>query len=344
MSVVILGVTGQDGSYLAELLLEQGDSVHGVVRRTSQFNRSRIEHLRVAYPTRFELHYADLSDSTNLRRLLRKICPHRIYHLAGQSHVGLSFNLPESTFDEVAVSTLSLLEICRDLEEPPRVLLIGSSEVFGDPEESPQNENTRHRPTSPYGCAKSAALFLGGVYRQSFGLFVASAIPYNHESIRRGMNFVTRKITNTVVRISRSSDEILELGNLDGTRDWGFAPEYVEGFRRILEADEPDNFVLATGVATTVRDFASVAFETAGIPIEFEGDGVDETGRDRQSGRVLLKVNPRFFRPADPCRLKGNASKAKSILSWEPITIGPTARRRDRRPARRHGRDRIVAG
>lgn len=322
MKVIILGVTGQDGSYLAEILLERGDSVHGVVRRTSQFNRSRIEHLRTAYPGRFHLHYADLSDCTNLRRLLVQIGPHRIYHLAGQSHVGLSFDIPESTFDEVAVGTLSLLEICRDLENPPRLLLIGSSEVFGDPEETPQSEATPHRPTSPYGCAKSATLFLGEVYRQSFGLFVSCAIPYNHESIRRGMNFVTRKITSTAARVSKGSNEVLELGNLDGTRDWGYAPEYVEGMTRILEHKAPDSFVLATGTATRVRDFVVGAFEALGMSLRFEGEGISEVAVDSVSGRLVLRVNPKFFRPADPSRLMGNAEKAHKNLGWKAGLAG----------------------
>lgn len=322
MKAVILGVTGQDGSYLAELLLERGDSVHGVVRRTSQFNRSRIEHLRAAYPDRFHLHYADLSDRTNLRRLLIQIRPERIYHLAGQSHVGLSFDIPESTFEEVAVGTLSLLEICRDLENPPRLLLIGSSEVFGDPEEAPQKESTPHQPTSPYGCAKSATLFLGDVYRRSFGLFVSCAIPYNHESIRRGMSFVTRKITSTAARISRGSEEVLELGNLDGARDWGYAPEYVEGMTRILEHTEPDSFVLATGTTTRVRDFVRGAFESLGMSLQFEGEGGSEVAVDQASGRIVLRVNPKFFRPTDPARLVGNADKAHEILGWKAGRVG----------------------
>lgn len=322
MNVVILGVTGQDGSYLAELLLQRGDSIHGVVRRTSQFNRSRIEHLRAAYPGRFHLHYADLSDRTNLRRLLIKIGPERLYHLAGQSHVGLSFDIAESTFDEVAVGTLSLLEICRDLENPPRILLIGSSEVFGEPEEVPQTERTPHRPSSPYGCAKSATLFLGEVYRHSFGLFVSCAIPYNHESIRRGMSFVTRKITSTAARISSGSEEVLELGNLDGARDWGHAPEYVEGMTRILESGRPDSFILATGTTTSVREFVSGAFASLGMNLHFEGEGVSEVGIISKTGKTVLRVNEKFFRPADPTRLIGNPGKIKKTLGWEADLAG----------------------
>lgn len=322
MKTLILGVTGQDGSYLAELLLQRGDLVHGVVRRTSHFNRSRIDHLRRAYPERFKLHYADLSDRTNLRRLLVEIGPDRIYHLAGQSHVGLSFDIPESTFDEVAVGTLSLLEICRDLDNPPRLLLIGSSEIFGNPEKSPQTELTPHRPTSPYGCAKSATLFLGEVYSRSFGLFVSYAIPYNHESIRRGMSFVTRKITSTAARISMKSDEVLELGNLDGARDWGHAPEYVDGMSRIIEHTVPDSFVLATGTLTTVREFVSSAFQSLGMTLIFEGEGVSEIGVVKETGKVVLRVNKRFFRPADPSRLVGDSSKANCELGWKAHLTG----------------------
>lgn len=323
MNVLITGITGQDGSYLAESLLVQGHQVHGMVRRTSEMHRSRLDRFRNKYANSLKLFYGDLGDMAQLRREIVDVKPDVIYHLAGQSHVGISFEIPETTLQEVSNATLALLEICRDLPTNPRILLVGSSEVFGEPETVPQTEETAHRPTSPYGCAKSCALQLGRAYRKSFDLGVSTVIPYNHESIRRGENFVTRKITRAAAAISRGSEETLELGNLDGARDWGYAPEYVEAMRRIVEADKPDDFVLATGISTTVRDFASAAFAAAGRSLEFEGERTEEVGRDRESGKILLRVNPRFFRPADPLRLIGDASKVAMVLGWKPKTIGP---------------------
>jgi len=324
-SALITGITGQDGSYLTELLLEKGYTVHGIVRRASSFNRSRIEHLRLdpeVEGKRLFLHYADLTDTTTLRRLLVRIQPDELYHLAGQSHVGLSFEIPESTCQETAMATLALLEICRDLLQPPRFFHAASSELFGSPVSSPQTEATPFRPTSPYGCAKAFAAQLCRVYREAHGLFVCSGIAYNHESPRRGENFVTRKITAAAARIASESPEVLQLGNLDASRDWGWAPEFVEAMWRMLQQPEADDYVLATGSATTVREFARAAFETVGIPLVFEGHLDQETARHADTGRTVLKVNPRFYRAADPIGLVGNPAHAAKVLGWHPQVCG----------------------
>lgn len=320
-SALISGITGQDGSYLAEFLLDRGYTVHGLVRRSSQFNRSRIEHLRKEGKP-LELHYADLSDQTTLRRLIMKIKPDEFYHLAGQSHVGLSFEIPESTVSETAVATLSLMEICRDLENPPRFFHAASSELFGAPDHFPQTEHTPFRPVNPYGCAKAFATNLCRVYREAHGMFVVNGILYNHESPRRGESFVTRKIASTVARIHAGSDEILELGNLDSARDWGYAPEYVEAMWLTLQHSVADDYVFATGTSTTVRDFSIAAFLESGISLEFDGAGENETASDRATGRTVLRVNPKFFRRIDSHHLIGNPAKANSVLGWKPVTTG----------------------
>ncbi len=324
-TALITGITGQDGSYLAELLLDKGYTVHGIVRRSSMFNRSRIEHLRndpEIHSQRLFLHYADLTDNTTLRRLLTRIKPNELYHLAGQSHVGLSFEIPESTCQETSGATLSLLEICRDLPTPPKIYHASSSEVFGSPNTFPQTEDTPFRPVSPYGCAKAFATNLCRIYREAHGLHVCSGIAYNHESPRRGENFVTAKVASVANRIAAGSDEVLELGNLDAARDWGWAPEYVDAMWRMLQADSSDDFVLGTGTATTVRDFTISAFRENSISLEFSGQETAEVGRDPSSGRVLVRVNPRFYRPADPQHLSGCASKAEQVLGWRPQTVG----------------------
>lgn len=323
---IISGITGQDGSYLAELLLGKGYTVHGLVRRSSQFNRTRIEHLRQEGKP-LELHYADLGDQTTLRRLISKIKPHEFYHLAGQSHVGLSFEIPESTVSETAVATLSLLEICRDLDSPPRFFHAASSELFGVPDCYPQTESTPYRPVNPYGCAKAFAANLCRVYREAHGMFVVNGILYNHESPRRGESFVTRKIAGTVARIQSGSDEVLELGNLDSERDWGYAPEYVEAMWLTLQNPEPADFVFATGTSTTVRDFAISAFHEVGISLDFQGSGENEISIDRASGKIVMRVNPKFFRRVDSHRLIGDATKARDILGWKPLITGPALAR-----------------
>lgn len=301
----ITGITGQDGSYLAELLLARGYVVHGLVRRASMFNRSRIEHLRndPVHAGAFFLHYGDLQDTTSLRRLLEQVHPDEIYHLAGQSHVGLSFEIPEVTCQEIANATLSLLEIVRDQKYPVRVFHAGSSEIFGLPGESPQNEQSPLRPRSPYGCAKAFATNLCRVYRDAYGLFVCNGIAYNHESPRRGENFVTRKITRAAARIKLGLQSELKLGSLDARRDWGYAPEYVEAMWRMLQHDKPDDYVLATGEAHTIGDFLDAAFGHAGL-----------------DWRRHVRFDERFVRPVEIAELVGDSSRARTQLGWEPRT------------------------
>ncbi len=322
----ITGITGQDGSYLAELLLEKGYAVHGLVRRASAYNRSRIDHLRTddnLASGRLVLHYGELNDVTSFHRLLHKIEPAEIYHLAGQSHVGLSVELPEVTCLENGMATLHLLESVRELASPARVYVAASSEIFGAPATEPQDESTPVAPRNPYGAAKVFALHLGRVYRETHGLFVCNGIAFNHESPRRGENFVTRKISLGVARVLNGGRSPIELGNLDGRRDWGYAKEYVEAMWRMLQQEQADDYVLATGEAHDVRSFARAAFGAAGIPVEFDGSGVDEVGRRTDSGEIVLRVVPRYFRPVDALCLRGNPAKAKAVLGWEAKTKGP---------------------
>ena len=306
---LITGITGQDGSYLSELLLGKGYSVHGIVRRTSNLLRSRIEHLRndnSIYGKRLFLHYGDLSDGTTLRRIFSLVQPAEVYHLAGQSHVGLSFDIPESTSEEVGMATLRLLEIARDQREPVRFYHASSSEIFGDAEESPQTETTPMRPASPYGCAKAFATQLVGVYRKSYGLFACNGICYNHESPRRGENFVTRKIAGGVARIARGLQRELVLGNLESCRDWGRASDYVEAMWLMLQHETPDDYVVATGVAHTVREFVDAAFAVVNL----------EPGK-------YVQHNPAFDRLADPARLVGCPEKIRRVLGWKPSGTFP---------------------
>lgn len=326
MSVALItGITGQDGSYLTEQLLAKGYEVHGIVRRSSMFNRSRIEHLRSdpeIYGKKLFLHYADLHDVTTLRRIFRKVVPREVYHLAGQSHVGLSFEIPESTCEEVAIATLALLEICRDMGQEMRFYHASSSEIFGAPmpSEVPQNEETPMRPTSPYGCAKAFATQMTRVYRDAYGLFVCSGITYNHESPRRGESFVTRKITAAAARIAAGQQEQLSLGSLNARRDWGYAPEYTDAMWRMLQQETPHDFVIATGEARTVRDFLVASFRAAGIELTFEGEGVTEIGRDALTGQVRVKVDERWYRPVEPAQLLGNPELARNSLGWRAQT------------------------
>lgn len=303
---LITGITGQDGSYLAELLLEKGYAVHGVVRRTSNLLRSRIEHLRAddsIYGSRLFLHYGDLSDGTTLRRIFAQVQPTEVYHLAGQSHVGLSFEIPESTSEEVAMATLRLLEISRDQPQPLRFYHASSSEIFGAAAESPQTEETPLRPASPYGCAKAFATQLARVYRQAYGLFVCNGILYNHESARRGENFVTRKIARAVARISRGQESELVLGNVSARRDWGHARDYVEAMWLMLQHVEPDDYVVATGETHSVQEFVEAAFAVVDLPWE-----------------KYLKHDPAFERPTEPVRLVGSSEKIQRTLGWRPRT------------------------
>ena len=303
-TALITGITGQDGSYLTELLLQKGYGVHGVVRRTSNLLRSRIEHLRrdpKVYEKTLFLHYGDLSDTTTLRRIFREVQPSELYHLAGQSHVGLSFEIPESTCDEAGMATLRLLEIVRDQGQPVRFYHASTSEIFGNAAESPQNEETPMRPTSPYGCAKAFATQLCRVYRQSYGLFACNGILYNHESPRRGENFVTRKITRAAARISRGLEVDLVLGNLESKRDWGRAQDYVNAMWLMLQHDKPDDYVVATGEAHSVREFAEAAFAVVDLP-----------------WKKYVKHDAAFERPIEPARLIGDAAKIRKTLGWKP--------------------------
>ncbi|RFB04495.1 GDP-mannose 4,6-dehydratase [Parvularcula marina] len=309
-SAFITGITGQDGSYLTELLLEKGYTVHGTVRRSSSIARPRLEHLvsnDEIYNKRLFLHYADLLDMTAMKRLLEKLCPDEFYHFAGQSHVGLSFEIPVATADLSAIGALKLLELFRELEKPPRLMHIASSELFGAPDVTPQNEQTAVRPTSPYGAAKAFAFDCVRIYRNTYGLFATNAIAYNHESPRRGEAFVTRKIVKGVADIVRGRQSVLKLGNLDVERDWGYAPEYVEAMWRILQQETPDDFVIASGKLTTLRDFLRYAFEAADLDWEKH-----------------VEIDPRFFRPSEPKALCGDPAKAERVLGWRAQT-GPEA-------------------
>ncbi len=301
---LITGITGQDGSYLAELLLEKGYEVHGVVRRTSNLARSRIDHLTRnpdVYGKRFFLHYGDLLDATTLRRIFKKVRPTEVYHLAGQSHVGLSFEIPESTCEEVAVATLRLLEICRDLPDPVKIYHASSSEVFGSALESPQTEETPFRPTSPYGCAKAFATNAARVYREAYGIFVCNGILYNHESPRRGENFVTRKISNGVARIKLGFESQLVLGNTSAERDWGHAKDYVRAMWMMLQHSQPDDYVVASGQVRSVMEFVQEAFGSVDLPWE-----------------KCLATDASFERRSEPLRLVGNPAKIQRVLGWQP--------------------------
>src|SRR5436853_6350556 len=303
-TALITGSTGQDGSYLTELLLQKGYAVHGIGRGTSNLLRSRIEHLRhdpKIYEQNLFLHYGDLSDTTTLRRIFREVGPSEVYHLAGQSHVGLSFELPESTCDEAGMATLRLLEIGRDQSAGVRFYHASTSEIFGNASESPQTEETPMRPTSPYGCAKAFATQLTRVYRQSYGMFVCNGILYNHESPRRGENFVTRKIARSVARIARGLDVDLVLGNLDSKRDWGRAQDYVVAMWLMLQRDKPDDYVVATGETHSVRDVVEAAFKVVDLPWQ-----------------KYVKQDRAFDRPIEPARLVGCADKIRKTLGWKP--------------------------
>jgi GDPmannose 4,6-dehydratase len=303
-TALITGITGQDGSYLADFLLGKGYAVHGVVRRTSNLLRSRIEHLRCdenIYGKSLFLHYGDLSDGTTLRRIFSQVQPTEVYHLAGQSHVGLSFEIPESTCDEIGMATLRLLEIARDQAEPVKVYHASSSEIFGDAVESPQTETTPLLPSSPYGCAKAFATQLARVYRDSYGLFVCNGILYNHESPRRGENFVTRKIARAVARIARGLADELVLGNLESRRDWGRAQDYVVAMWLMLQHEKPDDYVVATGQTHSVREFVEAAFAFVQLPWE-----------------KYVKHDRLFDRLNDPLHLVGSAEKIKRTLGWQP--------------------------
>ena len=320
---LITGITGQDGSYLAELLLEKGYEVHGMIRRSSSFNTGRIDHLfndPDIHGKSLFLHHGDLTDSSNLNRLLEKIRPAEIYNLGAQSHVKVSFEVPEYTADVDAVGTLRFLDAIKETGLRTRFYQASTSELYGKVQEVPQTETTPFYPRSPYGVAKLYGFWIIVNYRESYGIHACNGILFNHESPRRGETFVTRKITRAAARIAHGKQELLKLGNLDAKRDWGYAPEFVEGMWRILQADEPDDFVLATNETHTVREFAEEAFSEVGIDLEWEGEGVRETGTDSKTGIRRVVVDPSYFRPAEVDLLIGDPAKAREKLGWQPQT------------------------
>ena len=322
-TALITGITGQDGAYLAQLLLDKGYTVHGVKRRSSLFNTDRVDHLYHdphEENVRFFMHYGDLTDSTNLIRIVQETKPDEIYNLGAQSHVKVSFETPEYTANSDAMGTLRLLEAIRILgmEEKVRFYQASTSELYGKVQETPQKETTPFYPRSPYAAAKLYAYWITVNYRESYGLFASNGILFNHESPVRGETFVTRKITRAAARIKLGLQDVIYLGNLDAKRDWGFAGDYVEAMWRVLQHDEPDDFVIATGEMHSVREFVEAAFAEVGVGIEWSGSGTDEVGRDSSSGEERVKIDPRYFRPAEVELLLGDPSNAKEKLGWEP--------------------------
>jgi len=324
---LITGITGQDGSFLAEFLIEKGYEVHGIMRRSSSFNTARIEHLYLDEWVRdmkksrlVNLHWGDMTDSSSIVRILQEVRPDEIYNLAAQSHVKVSFDVPEYTAEADAIGVLRLLEAVRILgmEKTTRIYQASTSELFGKVQEVPQKETTPFYPRSPYGVAKQYGFWIVKNYRESYGMFAVNGILFNHESERRGETFVTRKITLAAARIKQGFQDKLYLGNLNALRDWGYARDYVECMWLMLQHPEPEDFVIATGEYHTVRDFATCAFAQLGIELEWQGEGVDEKGIDRKTGRVLVEVDPKYFRPAEVEQLLGDPTKARTMLGWDP--------------------------
>lgn len=326
---LISGITGQDGSFLAEFLLSKGYEVHGIMRRSSSFNTGRIEHLYLEEwvkdmknPRQVNLHYGDMTDSSSLIRIIQKLQPDEIYNLAAQSHVKVSFDVPEYTAETDAIGTLRMLEAVRilGLERKTKIYQASTSELFGKVQEVPQRETTPFYPRSPYGVAKQYGFWIVKNYRESYGMFAVNGILFNHESERRGENFVTRKITLAAANIANGLQEKLYLGNLNAKRDWGYARDYVECMWLMLQHERPEDFVIATGEHHSVREFATLAFHYAGIELEWRGEGIDEKGIDKAAGKVLVEVDPRFFRPSEVEQLLGDPTKAKTLLGWNPTT------------------------
>ncbi len=318
---LITGITGQDGSYLAELLLEKGYEVHGIIRRASTFNTGRLDHIyQDAHEKkrRLFLHYGDLSDASSLNRILEKVRPHEIYHLGAQSHVRVSFDIPEYTADVDALGTLRMLDAIRETGIKTRFYQASSSEMFGKAAEIPQKETTPFHPRSPYGCAKVFGYWIARNYRESYNLFVCNGILFNHESPRRGETFVTRKVTAGLSRIKRGLQEKIYLGNLDAKRDWGYAKDYVEGMWLMLQQDKPDDYILATGETHSVRELVEEAGRLLGFDIVWKGKGKQESGVDKKTGKVLVEIDPHYYRPAEVDVLLGDASKARKKLGWKP--------------------------
>ena len=324
---LITGITGQDGSFLAEFLIEKGYEVHGILRRSSSFNTGRIEHLYLDEWVRdmkkdrlINLHYGDMTDSSSLIRIIQLVQPDEIYNLAAQSHVKVSFDVPEYTAESDAVGTLRMLEAVRilGLEMKTRIYQASTSELFGKVQEIPQKETTPFYPRSPYGVAKQYGFWITKNYRESYGMFAVNGILFNHESERRGETFVTRKITLAAARIAQGFQDKLYLGNLDARRDWGYARDYVECMWLILQHDVPEDFVIATGEMHTVREFATLAFKEVGIELRWEGEGSDEKGIDVKTGKPLVEVDAKYFRPCEVEQLLGDPTKAKTLLGWNP--------------------------
>ncbi|HAR62647.1 MAG: GDP-mannose 4,6-dehydratase [Candidatus Margulisiibacteriota bacterium] len=318
---LITGITGQDGSYLTEILIDKGYEVHGIIRRSSQFNTGRIDHLYQDphnQDIKMHLHYGDLTDSSNLNRILEKVHPDEIYNLAAQSHVQVSFQVPEYTAEVDAVGTLRFLDAIKETGIKTRFYQASTSELYGKVQEVPQSETTPFYPRSPYAVAKLYAYWIVVNYREAYNLHASNGILFNHESPRRGETFVTRKITLAVADILAGKKEKLFMGNLDAKRDWGFAPDFVEGMWRIMQQDEPGDYVLATGEMHTVKEFIERSFKVAGIDIEWKGHAREEVGINKKTGKVIVEIDPRYFRPAEVEQLLGNPAKAKSKLGWEP--------------------------
>lgn len=319
----VTGITGQDGSYLAELLLEKGYEVHGLIRRASTFNTERIDHLLkdTHLPgVHFFLHYGDLADSSNISRIIEKVRPDEIYHLGAQSHVRVSFDMPEYTGDVVGLGAVRILDAIKESGIKTKFYQASSSEMFGLVQEVPQKETTPFYPRSPYACAKVYAYWITKNYRESYGLFACNGILFNHESPRRGETFVTRKVTRGLSRIACGLDEKLYLGNIDAKRDWGYAKDYVEGMWRMLQQESPDDYILATGETHTVREFIEETAKILDMDLIWEGEGVNEKGKDGKTGKVIIEIDPKYFRPAEVDLLIGDPSKAKELLGWEPKT------------------------
>ena len=318
---LITGITGQDGSYLAELLLDKGYEVHGIIRRASTFNTQRIDHIYQdphEENVRLKLHYGDMTDSSNLSRLVEKINPDEIYNLAAQSHVGTSFEIPEYTTDVDAMGTLRLLDAIKESEVKCKFYQASTSELYGKVEEIPQTEDTPFYPRSPYAAAKLYAYWIVKNYREAYDLFAVNGILFNHESPRRGKRFVTRKITRAVARITKGKQDKIYLGNMNAKRDWGYAKDYVKMMWMMLQHETPEDYVVATGETHTVREFVEAAFSHVDVEIEWQGEGVDEKGIDKDTGKVLVEVDPKYFRPTEVDLLIGDPSKAKEELGWEP--------------------------
>jgi len=318
---LITGITGQDGSYLAELLLDKGYEVHGIIRRASTFNTQRIDHIYQdphEENVKLKLHYGDMTDSSNLSRLVEKINPDEIYNLAAQSHVGVSFDMPEYTTDVDAMGTLRLLDAIKESEVECKFYQASTSELYGEVQEIPQTEETPFYPRSPYAAAKLYSYWIVKNYREAYNLFAVNGILFNHESPRRGKRFVTRKITRAVARITKGKQDKIYLGNMNAKRDWGYAKDYVKMMWMMLQHDTPEDFVIATGETHTVREFVEAAFSHVDVEIKWQGEGVDEKGIDKETGKVLVEVDPKYFRPTEVDLLIGDPSKAKEELGWEP--------------------------